>query len=109
MPELSFQVRGAEAVSDAALPAIALQLEISNQPADESIQTVVLRCQIQIEAPRRQYGELEKQKLRDIFAEPERWRQRANTASRREEGVGLSVILSNMLIYGRITNGVRWR
>jgi len=75
VPELSFQVRGAEAVSDAALPAIALQLEISNQPADESIQTVVLRCQIQIEAPRRQYGELEKQKLRDIFAEPERWRQ----------------------------------
>ena len=71
MPELSFDVRGAERVGGA----IALQLEISNRQAEESIQSVVLRCQIQIEAPRRHYNAREQRKLLDLFGEPERWGQ----------------------------------
>jgi hypothetical protein len=75
MPELTFQVRGAEAVRGVAEPAIALRLEISNTPADQAIQTVLLNCQIQIEAARRRYAEEEQSRLRDLFGEPERWGQ----------------------------------
>jgi hypothetical protein len=72
VPELGFQVLGAEPVSDSA---IALQLGISNRLVDEAVQSVVLRCQIQIEAPRRRYSEEEQRKLLDLFGEPARWGQ----------------------------------
>jgi len=75
MPDLSFEIRGAEALCGAASPTIALQLDIANSPAEQAIQTVVLNCQIQIEAPRRRYGEAEQARLRDLFGEPERWPQ----------------------------------
>jgi hypothetical protein len=75
MPELSFQVRGAEPVRKAASPAVALKLEISAAPAKMPIQTIILNCQIQIEAPRRQYTASEQKRLRDLFGEPERWGQ----------------------------------
>jgi Family of unknown function (DUF6084) len=75
MPELTFQIRGAEAVGGIATPAVALHMEISNTPASEVIQTVVLNCQIQIEATRRRYGDAEQSRLRDLFDEPERWGQ----------------------------------
>jgi Family of unknown function (DUF6084) len=75
MPELTLEVRGAEAVYEVATPAVALRLEISNSPASETIQTVVLNCQIQIEAARRRYADAEQARLRDLFGEPERWGQ----------------------------------
>jgi hypothetical protein len=75
MPELSFQIRGAEPVCAAAAPAIALYLEVSSKPPDQAIQTVILNCQIQIEAPRRTYDAAEQVRLRDLFGEPERWAQ----------------------------------
>ena len=46
---------------------------MTNAPADEMIHTVVLRCQIQIEAMRRRYAPEEEARLRDLFGEPERW------------------------------------
>lgn len=75
MPELTFQVRGADAVCGIATPAVALHLEISNTPRNETIQTVILNCQIQIEATRRRYADAEQGRLRDLFGEPERWGQ----------------------------------
>jgi hypothetical protein len=57
------------------MPAIALQLEISNRPEDEEVQSIALRCQVQIEAPRRRYSEQEKRELHDLFGEPARWGQ----------------------------------
>jgi hypothetical protein len=73
MPDLSFRVSGAEPVALAAQPLIALKLEISNAPATETIHTVNLRTQIQIEAPRRHYSPEEKELLVDLFGTPERW------------------------------------
>jgi Family of unknown function (DUF6084) len=73
MPDLTFRVSGAEAVALAAQPLIALQLDVSNSPAAETIHTVNLRAQIQIEAPRRQYSAQEKELLVDLFGSPERW------------------------------------
>jgi hypothetical protein len=75
VPELAFRVLGAEPASDAASPSVALQLEISNRPADQLIHSVMLRCQVQIETPRRRYSNDEKTRLHDLFGEPERWGQ----------------------------------
>src|SRR5438045_7603488 len=70
MPDLTFQVEGAEPMLYAASPLLALKLRIS---ADRPIQSIALRCQIQIEAARRPYSSDEKGRLLDLFGEPERW------------------------------------
>jgi hypothetical protein len=44
-----------------------------NANAEEAIQSVALRCQIQIEAARRKYDAGEQERLLDLFGEPERW------------------------------------
>jgi len=79
VPDLSFQVEGAEAVPYAAAPLLALKLRITNRDAEEPIQTVALRCQIQLEVTRRHYNAGEQERLRDLFGEPERWGQTLRT------------------------------
>lgn len=73
MPDLSFQVEGAEAVSFAASPLLAFKLRITNAFTEERVQTVALRCQLQIEVTRRKYDAGEQERLLDLFGEPERW------------------------------------
>lgn len=73
MPDLSFQVEGAEQVAFAASPLLAFKLRVTNADADERIHTVALRCQIQIEVTRRKYEVGEQERLLDLFGEPERW------------------------------------
>ena len=73
MPELSFKVEEAASVPFAAVPTLAFKLRIVNANAGESIHTVALRCQIQIEATRRRYSEEEQRGMLDLFGEPERW------------------------------------
>jgi hypothetical protein len=75
MPDLSFRVLDAEAVPFAAQPMLVLKLQVENANQEETIHTIVLRAQIQIEAPRRHYSAEEKQQLLDLFGEPERWGQ----------------------------------
>src|SRR5947209_4280163 len=75
MPDLTFEVEGAGAVPYAASPTLALKLRVTNGEAGEPIQTIVLRCQIQIEATRRRYDAAEQERLRDLFGEPHRWGQ----------------------------------
>jgi hypothetical protein len=73
MPDLSFRVENAESVPFAAAPTLSLKLLVTNSVADESIHTVALRAQIQIEASRRRYTDPEKARLLDLFGEPDRW------------------------------------
>ena len=73
MPELHFQIEGAEAVPHAAAPLIALKLRITNFPATETIHAITLRCQVQIEPAKRRYAPNEQEKLLDLFGTPERW------------------------------------
>ncbi len=73
MPNLSFIVESAHAISFAAAPTIAFQLRVANTVAEESIHSIALRCQIQIEAQRRHYAPGERNLLGDLFGEPERW------------------------------------
>lgn len=75
MPDLTFRVEGAEAVPFAAQPLLALKLHVENAIPEETIHTIALRAQIQIEANRRQYDAREKKSLRDLFDQPERWGQ----------------------------------
>jgi len=75
MPDLSFHIETAEVVPFAAVPMLAFKLRIRNAAAGESIHTVVLRCQIQIEVARRRYTPEEQVRMRDLFGEPERWSQ----------------------------------
>jgi hypothetical protein len=73
MPDLNYQIEGAEAVPFSASPLLAFKLRVTNTNAEESIQTVALRCQIQIESARRKYVAGEQERLLDLFGEPERW------------------------------------
>ncbi len=73
MPDLSFQVEGAAAVAFSAAPLLAFKLRIANADKEELIQSVALRCQIQIEATHRKYAPQEQERLLDLFGAPERW------------------------------------
>jgi hypothetical protein len=75
MPDLSFRVEEAAVVPFAAAPALAFKLRIENAIAGETIHTVALRCQIQIEVTRRRYTQEEQGRMLDLFGEPDRWSQ----------------------------------
>ena len=59
----------------AASPQIAFKLRVTNADPTETIHSVALRCQIQIEVTRRRYTPEDQEKLRDLFGEPDRWSQ----------------------------------
>lgn len=73
MPGLSLSVEKAVAVPYAAAPTMAFQLRIVNPLAGQAIQNIALRCQILIEASHRHYKAEEREGLRDLFGEPDRW------------------------------------
>jgi Family of unknown function (DUF6084) len=73
MPDLRFAIESAEPVPFAAAPLLALKLRVESTNPEETIHTIALRAQIQIEATRRRYSEREQEKLLDLFGEPDRW------------------------------------
>jgi Family of unknown function (DUF6084) len=75
MPDLTFTIEDAVVVSFAAAPTLAFKLRIDNADPGETIHTVALRCQIQIDATRRRYTQEERGRMRDLFGEPARWSQ----------------------------------
>jgi len=75
MPDLEFKIESAEAVTFSAAPLLAFQLTISNANPGELVQSIMLRCQIQIETTRRKYDSAVQGHLTDLFGEPDRWAQ----------------------------------
>src|SRR5580704_1631233 len=75
MPDLAITVERAEVAPFAASPTLVFKLRVANADPAETIHTVVLRSQIQIEVTRRRYTALDQERLRDLFGEPERWGQ----------------------------------
>lgn len=75
MPDIAFAVERAEVMRESASPTFAFHLRITNAVPAEPVHAILLRCQIQIETPRRRYSPREKDGLRDLFGEPERWGQ----------------------------------
>jgi Family of unknown function (DUF6084) len=72
MPDLSFQIEGAQAVQYAVSPLLGFDLRITSA-GPEPVHTIALRCQIQIEATRRRYDVNDQERLQDLFGEPQRW------------------------------------
>jgi hypothetical protein len=60
-------------------PLLCFQLEVTNTPATQRVCSVMLQAQIQIETTRRTYAAGEKEKLVELFGEPERWGQTLRT------------------------------
>jgi hypothetical protein len=79
MPELNFQIEGVEVVPHTVSPLLAFKVRISNSDPDETVHTVALRCQIQLEVARRKYTRDDQARLRDLFDEPGRWGQTLKT------------------------------
>jgi hypothetical protein len=79
MPDLNFQVEGAEPLRFAAAPAMRFRLRISEAvaPGEEPtpVHSLALRSQVRIEPTQRTYTQVEKERLRDVFGTPERWGQ----------------------------------
>lgn len=75
MPDLNFQVTGVEPATRGLVPLLVFDLEVTNTPAEEQIQSATLQVQIQFECPKRAYNSSEKEKLADLFGTPERWGQ----------------------------------
>lgn len=98
MPELHFQIEGAEAVAHAAAPLIALKLRITNLPAAEAIHTLTLRCQVQIEPAKRRYAPEEQEKLLDLFGEPERWSRTLKPLLWMNTSVAVPAFTDNLLV-----------
>jgi Family of unknown function (DUF6084) len=66
-------VEGIEAAPCSAAPALNFKLRLENLPAEETIESVMLQCQIRIDAARRRYSGTEQQSLHDLFGEPADW------------------------------------
>lgn len=79
MPDLHFRIAGVEAATRGLVPLLNFQLEVTNHPPEECVHTAMIHVQIQIESPRRNYTAEEKEKLVELFGEPERWGQTLRT------------------------------
>ncbi len=73
MPDLDFKIIGVEHAAHGLTPLLHFKVGITNTPATETIQSVILQAQIQIQAPGRSYNESEKPKLIDLFGTPDQW------------------------------------
>lgn len=73
MPDLDFEITGADAELYSVIPTLIFKLRITNGNEDEQIQNVNLRCQIMLSATKRRYSAAEKARLQDLFGTPERW------------------------------------
>jgi hypothetical protein len=73
VPDLRFSLESVDPAPHSAVPALNFKLRIENAPAEEAIESVLLQCQIRIEATRRRYTAAEQEKLHDLFGEPADW------------------------------------
>jgi hypothetical protein len=77
MPDLQFQITGAEPERFAVEPLLRFALNVTERVLigsdPTSIHTIVLRCQIRIEPGKRSYSPPEQERLLDLFGTPDRW------------------------------------
>ena len=71
-PELDFAVDGVEAVPHCVAPTLGFKLRVTATGATP-VQAVALDCQVRIEAQKRRYADLEKERLVELFGPPSDW------------------------------------
>ncbi len=98
MPDLDFQIEEVEATIYSASPLLTLKLHVTNQPPDQQIHSVVLRCQIMIEATRRHYSPEEQENLIDLFGEPERWSQTLKSMLWTHANIAIPAFSENIVV-----------
>jgi hypothetical protein len=79
MPDLTFAVENVVADRDAAVPLLMFGVRITSADPAIEVQSVALRCQVQIESTRRRYLPDEQARLIDLFGEPDRWSRTLRT------------------------------
>ncbi|MFZ0322152.1 MAG: DUF6084 family protein [Candidatus Sulfotelmatobacter sp.] len=79
MPDLSFQIEKAEPQRFTVAPTLLFKLRITNAAPNETVHSVALRCQIQLEVTRRHYTPADQEHLKDLFGEADRWSQTLKT------------------------------
>jgi hypothetical protein len=72
MPNLNFSITGVRTEQHAALPTLLFRLAINDADA-EPIDSIALRCQVQIAPRQRGHSREEQDRLFDLFGERERW------------------------------------
>jgi len=72
VPDLSFQVEEVSALPNSATPQLAFKVRITSADA-QSIHSIALRIQVQIEPARRRYNDEERAHLKELFGETEQW------------------------------------
>ena len=72
MPELEFQISGVRAAAKGLTPMLQFAVSIKNSSV-ESVRSILLHAQIQIQSPRRTYNPREKANLIELFGTPEIW------------------------------------
>ncbi len=75
MPDLNFTVASVDAAVKGLVPLLHFKIQITNQPPDEQLQSIILQAQIQIQAPQRTYSAEEREKLFELFGPPGQWGQ----------------------------------
>ncbi len=73
MPDLNFEVVGAEVPPFAAVPTLIFKLHIDNMHEEVRIQSIALQSQIRLAVTRRRYSPQEQARLLELFGEPQRW------------------------------------
>ena len=73
MPDLSFEIVGAESAPFAVTPTMLFKLRVVNADEQERINSIALRCQLQIAVLNRRYNAIARERLIEIFGPPERW------------------------------------
>lgn len=72
MPELHFQIEGAEVLEYAAAPTLLFRLAIAST-GDEPIRSILLNTQVRILPDRRGYAAPEQRRLVELFGDAARW------------------------------------
>lgn len=79
MPELNFEIEGAEPQRFAAVPMLLFKLRVTEAVGARGrttpIHAVALRCQVRIEPVKRRYHAEQQEQLLDLFGTPDRWGQ----------------------------------
>src|SRR5215471_5505444 len=71
-PDLTFTIETADVLRFAVTPHIVFKLRVTNDSA-QTIHTVILRAQVQLEVSRRRYSADEQRRLSDLFGPPAQW------------------------------------
>lgn len=73
MPDLTFRILRARTASESAVPEVRLEVEVDGAPPAADVQSILLRCQVQLEPASRTYDDAERSRLKELFGDASSW------------------------------------